>query len=119
MPLFNNRAGNGGTGKGILTTLGHRREALSLVRAAGEVSGNVKAVAPHLPEKDREIIRAAAGAPQPKAFAAASAAGVSPRKQMRVFNRGQKRGQSLKGIKKFNANLQQIAKANPPFDPFA
>jgi hypothetical protein len=119
MPLFNNRAGNGGSGKGLLTTLGHRRDALGLVRAAGEVSGNVKAMLPHLPEEYKEIAQAAAGAPQPKAFAAADEAGVSPRKQMRVFNRGVKRGQTLKGIKKFNANLQQIAKANPPFDPFA
>lgn len=114
MPLFNNRRGNAGTGKGFLTAIGDRRQAISQVRAAGEVTGNVTGIAPHLSATDREVAVAAAGSPQRKAFAAADAAGVSPKKQQRVFARGQKRGQSVKGLKKFKENVEQIK----PVDPF-
>jgi hypothetical protein len=39
MPLFNNRAGNAGTGKGFLSQIGHKRAAVKNLKLAAQTNG--------------------------------------------------------------------------------
>lgn len=101
MPLFNNRAGNAGTGKGMLSQIGHRIEAKKQLHSAAGMSGYSNAV--HNAQGTQETSGGKFGGPSTSerlgaATSAARSAGLSERKIGKVVGKareiGNKQGQS-------------------------